>query len=136
MRGIGSHRPAIFVLLLTLSGCGTQLRYLAKAETFTGTDSGILQEPRPDGLEIARQVGTSLDYYVTGFDQNTRVLSLGTHPNIARLILVGSVEQTSMRILLSEDFKGYALEITVSGEFHGGGAEDGAAPARVILRQG
>jgi len=105
------------------------LRYLAKPESFTGTDSVILDEARPGGLEIARQVGTALGYYVSEFDPNARALSLATHPNVARLIFVGSHEQSAMRVLLSEDARLFDLRITVSGEFHTGGAEERANTA-------
>lgn len=93
------------VICATAWGCGGYLRYLAKSESFTTTDSLALEEARP---------------------KNARTLSLGMHPNVARVILVGTHSAAAVRVSLSDDAKRVDLRVTVSGEFMTGSAEERA----------
>lgn len=55
---------------------------------------------------------------------NARILALSTHPDVARMILVGSQEQSTLLATLSEDGMKLEIKVTVSGEFYEMGAEE------------
>ena len=60
----------ILTSALILAGCAGVGGLLTKDQTFSGTDSMVLDSPRDDILDVIAAVGKSMQYDVSGLDKN------------------------------------------------------------------
>jgi hypothetical protein len=108
---------------MMLVGCAGIGIVGSKDQRFTGKDSLLLQNPRPDILDVIAEVGKSMGYSVSSLNKEANTISLSSSSSMLTTSLIGKMSQATLLIFLKDRGEKLDIEVFVSGNFGTGGGE-------------
>ena len=114
---------AILALAFILAGCAEIGMFGSKDQSFSGTDSMVLDQPRADIFDVIAAVGKSMKFDVSGIDKNAGQITLSYGTSMGATILIGKMQNSSLTITTADDGKKLEIRVLVMGNFGTGGQE-------------
>lgn len=106
-----------------LVGCAPIGFIGSKDQSFTGKDSLLLQNPRPDILDVIAKVGKLMGYSVSALDKKANTISLSSRSSMFTTVLIGKMSRATLQISSKDRGKKLDIEVFVLGNFGTGGQE-------------
>lgn len=107
---------------LFLNACGMGA-IISKTQTYTESDSLVLQTPRPDILDVAVKVGKAMGYDVSGRDRQKNMITLQINPNMLAGMLIGKITISNIYVTSEENGRRLGIRIQNGGNM-GTGSEE------------
>ncbi len=113
----------ILALSFMLVGCAEIGIFGSKNQSFSGTDSIVLDQPKVDILDVIADVGKSMKFDVSAIDKNAGQITLSAGASFGTTMLIGKMQQSSLTVTIADGGKKLGITVFVMGNFGTGDQE-------------
>lgn len=94
-----------------------------KYQSFSTTDSMLLDTPRADILDVVADVGKSMEFDVSAIDKNRGSITLSSSAAYAATFLIGKMNNSNLTVTTQDRGKKLDIQVFTTGNFGTGGRE-------------